>query len=185
MAWGEGASLDPVKPRRGYLGAMTYIISCDRAWCATPAAIAQIHAILREVYWSERIRLDVVRRAIESSLVAVAIGPFDPSVPHPQAGASEVGPIVGLARAVTDRATFAWLCDVFVQPGHRGQGLARRLIAELEAQPDMATLRRWCLATRDAHGLYERLGYEPVLPGRWMERKPPASVWQEPPAADA
>lgn len=162
---------------------MVYTVTTERSHSASPAAIAQIHAILRGVYWSERIRLDVVRRAVESSLVAVAIA--HDGIERDAAARPTGGTIVGLARVVTDRATFAWLCDVFVLPEHRGRGLSTRLIAELEAQPEVATVRRWCLATRDAHGLYEKLGYEPVRPGAWMEKKPPASRWQDPLPADA
>ena len=100
-----------------------------------------IHRILAGTYWSTDIRRDVVAEALRNSIVAVAID-------------DATGATVGLARVVTDRATFAWLCDVFVDERYRGQGLSRRMLEELERHPSLATLRRWCLATRDAHGLY-------------------------------
>lgn len=93
------------------------------------------------------------------------------------------GETVGIARVVTDRATFAWLCDVMVDERFRGQGISRRLLEELERHPDLGSLRRWCLATRDAHGLYAKHGYRPVPEGRWMERQGPKDRWQAPRAA--
>jgi GNAT superfamily N-acetyltransferase len=85
-----------------------------------------------------------------------------------------------MARVVTDRATFAWLCDVVVDKQFRGKGLARRLLDALEREPSLQGVRRWCLATRDAHGLYAKHGYVPVPEGRWMERQGPKELWQEP-----
>ncbi|MBL9148200.1 MAG: GNAT family N-acetyltransferase [Phycisphaerae bacterium] len=125
-----------------------------------------IHAILAGTYWSPAIRRDVVEAALANSITAVAID-------------DEARRTVGLARVVTDRATFAWLCDVAVVEDCRGLGIARQLLDALHGHPDLGTLRRWCLATRDAHGLYEKFGYAPVKPGRWMERVAPNSVWQD------
>jgi GNAT superfamily N-acetyltransferase len=70
---------------------------------------------------------------------------------------------------VTDRATFAWLCDVFVLPGDRGHGLGKWLMECIKSHPDLQGLRRWMLATRDAHGLYAQFGFTPVEPERFME----------------
>jgi GNAT superfamily N-acetyltransferase len=105
---------------------------------------------------------EIVAEALRNSITAVAIDDAT----------------VGLGRAVADRATFAWLCDVFVVEGWRGRGISRRLIASLERHPDLQTVRRWCLATRDAHGLYEKLGYRPVPADRWMEKQGPKERWQ-------
>ena len=75
---------------------------------------------------------------------------------------------------MTDRATFAWLCDVFVAQPWRGQGTATRLIGAIVAHPDLQGLRRWALRTRDAHDLYRRFGFtEMVEPQRSMERHNP------------
>jgi GNAT superfamily N-acetyltransferase len=124
-----------------------------------------IHGMLAATYWSPNIRREVVAEALCNSITAVAID-------------DATGPTVGLARVVTDRATFAWLCDVCVREGWRGQGIARRMLEALERHPDLQTLRRWCLATRDAHGLYEQFGYRPVPADRWMEKPCPAQRWQ-------
>ncbi len=81
---------------------------------------------------------------------------------------------VGFARVVSDRATFAYLGDVFVLEEFRGQGLSKWLIETIIAHPDLQGLRRWVLATRDAHGLYEQFGFGPlVYPDRWMELTAP------------
>ena len=77
---------------------------------------------------------------------------------------------VGFARVVSDRATFAWLADVFVLPDHRGRGLSKWLVACVLEHPELRGLRRWMLATRDAHGLYERFGFTALGdPGKFME----------------
>lgn len=79
---------------------------------------------------------------------------------------------VGFARVVTDYATFAWLCDVFILESHRGLGLSKWLLETIVAHPQLAHLRRFLLATRDAHGLYERYGgFRPLqTPEGWLER---------------
>lgn len=141
---------------------MPYSITLDPARQDLDA----IHALLASTYWSPSIRKDVVARALANSLTALAID-------------DQTGQIVGIARAVTDYATFAWLCDVFVRPDHRARGLSKRMIAALESDSRLTTLRRWCLATRDAHALYAALGYVPVQPGNWMERRLPVANWQE------
>lgn len=140
----------------------TYVITTE----PTRIDAAQIHAMLRTAYWSERIRIDVVERAIKNSLVVVAIE-------------NTTGKTVAVARLVTDYATFAWLCDVFVSPEHRGKGLSKRMLATLECDERLKTLRRWCLATRDAHSVYEQFGYRAVDAKAWMEKRPPAENWRE------
>ncbi len=83
-------------------------------------------------------------------------------------------PQIGFARVVTDRATFAWLCDVFVLKKHRGSGVAKRLMDAVMAHPDLKGLRNVLLATRDAHGLYARYGFTPLAePQRWMAVRRP------------
>lgn len=124
-----------------------------------------IHRIVAGTYWSPNIRREVVAEALRNSIAAVAID-------------ESTGQTVGIARVVTDRATFAWLCDVCVEEPWRGQGISRRMLEALERHPDLQTLRRWCLATRDAHGLYEKFGYRPVPADRWMEKPCPKEGWQ-------
>jgi len=78
---------------------------------------------------------------------------------------------VGYARVVTDRVTFAWLCDVFVDPDARGTGVGKLLVDGVLADLDALGVRRTLLATADAHGLYAQYGFEPLAePGRWMGR---------------
>jgi len=81
---------------------------------------------------------------------------------------------VGFARVVSDRATFAYVGDVYVLDEFRGQGLSKWLMETIMSHPELQGLRRWVLATRDAHGLYEKYGFhELVHPDRWMERPAP------------
>lgn len=76
----------------------------------------------------------------------------------------------GFARVVTDKATFAYLCDVFVLEPHRGQGLSKWLLQNIQLHPELIGLRRWSLATADAHTLYSQFGFVPLSkPDRWME----------------
>ena len=107
-----------------------------------------------EAYWSLGVPMDVVKRAIAGSIVfGVYLGQDQ----------------VGFARVVSDKATFAWLGDVFVVAEHRGHGLGKWLMECVKSHPELQGLRRWMLATRDAHGLYEQYGFTIVEPGRFME----------------
>jgi GNAT superfamily N-acetyltransferase len=124
-----------------------------------------VHGFLSTCYWSPGVRRDLIEKAIANSVV---VGAYQKSS----------GVHVGFARAVTDRASFAWLCDVFVLEPHRGHGLATQMVRALIEHPELQTLRRWCLATRDAHGVYEPLGFVPVQPGRWMEMRLPEERWK-------
>lgn len=117
-----------------------------------------IHRYLsEESYWAQRIPRALVERAVAHSL---CFGVY--------AGAEQVG----FARVVSDRATFAYLADVFVLPAHRGQELSKRLMAAITAHPELQGLRRWMLATADAHGLYRQHGFAALAkPDRFMERR--------------
>jgi N-acetylglutamate synthase-like GNAT family acetyltransferase len=151
---------------RATMNAMPVTITLDPARQDLDA----IHRILAGTYWSPGIRRDIVAEALRNSITAVAIE-------------DATGETIGLARVVTDRATFAWLCDVFVDDRYRGQGVARRMLETLESHPPLVGLRRWCLVTRDAAGLYEKFGYTRIPPERlWMEKVGPKERWQEPAA---
>jgi GNAT superfamily N-acetyltransferase len=114
-----------------------------------------VHGYLSRSYWAEGISREVLARAVENSLCV---------------GIYERGRQVGFARAVTDRATYAYLADVFILESHRGRGLSRLLMEFLVGHPDLQGLRRWGLVTRDAHGLYEKFGFRPLAaPERHME----------------
>jgi len=110
-------------------------------------------------YWGSGRSRDVVLRSIENSM---AFGVYH--------GDGQVG----FARIVTDYATFAWVADVFVVPEHRGQGLSKWLMEVMVAHPKLQGFRRWVLATKDAHGVYEKFGFTELRrPERWMERPDP------------
>ncbi|WP_269716074.1 GNAT family N-acetyltransferase [Caulobacter sp. NIBR2454] len=110
----------------------------------------------QESYWAQGIPRATLEKAVRNSL---AFGVYAPS-----------GEMAAMARVVTDRATFAWLCDVFVDEAHRGHGLGKAIMRAFTEHPDLQGLRRRHLATADAHGLYAQFGFKP-LDGvdRWME----------------
>lgn len=129
-----------------------YTITSDHRRLDLPA----IHAFLSRSYWSPGIPLSVVEKAVANS---VAFGAF--------LGEQQVA----FARVVTDKATFAYLADVYVIEAHRGRGLARRLLQAIDTHDDLQGLRRFMLATRDAHDLYAEFGFKPLAnPSRMMER---------------
>ena len=115
-----------------------------------------IHAYLSGSYWAQGIPKQLMAKAISGSLCFGVFG--------------EANAQVGFARVVTDRATFAYLCDVYVLEEHRGRGLAAWLMEAVVAHQDLQGLRRFALATRDAHGLYEKFGFVPLArPEIFME----------------
>ena len=123
--------------------------------------IAAMHAYLSRSYWSPGIPLEVVERAARNSLCFAV---------YEKAGGKQVG----LTRVVTDHATFAYLCDVFVLEDWQGRGLGDWLIARVVAHPALQGLRRFSLFTKDAHALYARHGFQPLTaPDRGMERLRP------------
>jgi len=106
-------------------------------------------------YWAQGMPAETLKTAIEHS---VCFGIY-----HHQRQA-------GFARVVTDSATFAYICDVFILPEYRGHGLSKWLIQTIIAYPELQGLRRWSLATADAHGLYKQFGFTEISrPDRWME----------------
>jgi GNAT superfamily N-acetyltransferase len=118
-----------------------------------------VHGFLSGAYWCEGIPREVVERSLEGSI------PF--SMWHG-------GRQVGFARVVSDRATFAWVGDVFVLESYRGRGLSVWLMRVVCGHPELQGLRRWMLATRDAHRLYDKVGFTPLhAPERFMERWTP------------
>lgn len=109
-----------------------------------------VHGFLSRSYWSPGVPRDVLKRATENSLAF---------------GVYADGKQVGFARAITDRATFAYLADVFVLETHQGRGLGKQLMRFIRAHPDLQSLRRWHLVTRDAQGLYEQFGFSSLSDG--------------------
>ena len=132
-----------------------FIVSTDPAKLDVPA----IHAFLTRAYWSEQIPREVIERAVRHSL---CFGLFEGNAQ------------IGLARVVTDYATFAYLCDVYVLESHRGRGLGKWLIECVMTHPQLQGLRRFNLVTRDAHGLYAPHGLRPLAKTQsHMERHKP------------
>ena len=129
-----------------------YEIDADR----TRLDLRVVHGFLAASHWARGIPMAVLQHAIRRSL------PF---------GLYKDGRQVGFARVVTDHATVAYLADVFVLEAERGRGLGRWLVESILAHPALQDLRRWLLGTRDAHGLYRKLGFgEPAAPFEFLER---------------
>lgn len=124
--------------------------------------VAEIHRYLsNESYWATGRTIEMQRRAIEHS--HLVIGAY-----------TTTGEQVGFARMVTDLATCAWLSDVYVLESARGDGLGTTIVRTIVEHPDVIDVRWQFLATRDAHGLYEKFGYTPIgEPNRWMHRRRP------------
>lgn len=119
--------------------------------------LSSIHKMLKGAYWCKGIPEKTVAAAIETSLCF---------------GVYNEGIQVGYARVVTDSATFAWICDVVVDENHRGRGLSKELMRAILKHPSLKGLRRICLATKDAHKLYEQFGFKVTeSPQNWMEIK--------------
>jgi len=133
-----------------------YLISTDRSRLDVEA----IHDFIsNRSYWGQGRTLEVVERSLDNSL---------------NFGLYNNTKQVGFARVVTDYATFAWIADVFVLPEHRGRGLSKWLMEVMLSHERLQGFRRWVLATKDAHSLYERFGFIALhRPERWMERPDP------------
>jgi GNAT superfamily N-acetyltransferase len=116
-----------------------------------------VHRYLsEESYWAKGVPRETVARSIAHSIPFTI---FDGALP------------IGFARVVTDRATFAYLADVFVVASHRGRGASKTLMEAILEHPDLQHLRRWHLVTRDAHGLYAQYGFTELdVPDRHMMR---------------
>lgn len=145
-----------------------FIVSTDPA----RLDISVIHGFLSRCYWSPGIPENTVRRAVANSLCF---------------GAYHANQQVGFARIISDFATFAYLCDVFVIESFRRRGLSKLLMQAVIAHPDLQGLRRTCLFTRDAHALYAGFGFTPMPDAtRYMERFVPASaLYPQNPASEA
>ncbi len=135
-----------------------FLISTDRS----KLDIHLIHHYLSTgSYWAENIPFEVVKRSVENS-VCFGIYLLDEQI--------------GFARVVTDKATFAYLGDVFVLPAYRGRGLSKWLLQTIHAHPQLQNLRRWWLGTKDAHSLYEQFGWTRIaedVSKRFMQKHYP------------
>lgn len=118
-----------------------------------------IHSFLTRSYWAEGISKEVIERSIEGALCF---------------GLFESDKQIGFARMITDKATFAYLADVFIIEEYRGRGLSKWLMEVIMSHPSLQGLRRMMLATKDAHGLYEKFGFTALNNvDRWMQINDP------------
>lgn len=144
-----------------------YVISDEPARLDAVA----IHAFLTRSYWSPGIPLETVRRALQHS---VCVGAYLHGG-APSSGSPAEDKQVGLVRIITDYATYAYLCDVYVLEAHRAHGLAKAMMTVTLALPQLQGLRSWNLRTRDAHPLYAQFGFKVVEnPGGYMIHRPAA-----------
>jgi GNAT superfamily N-acetyltransferase len=129
-----------------------FFVSTDK----TKLDVKIIHQFLStEAYWSKNIPYSTVEESISNSL---CFGIYNNQTQ------------AGFARVISDYATFAYLCDVFILPEYRGNNLSKMLMQEVMNHAQLQGLRRWMLGTADAHGLYSQFGWTPVgVPERWME----------------
>lgn len=129
-----------------------FLISTDK----TLLDLQMIHHFLSQIsYWGKGISFDTVQTSIQNSLCF---------------GIYQQQKQVGFARVITDEATFAYLCDVFILPDYRKIGLSKWLVQTIRNHVNLKNLRRLVLATADAHGLYEQFGFKQMKnPDRWME----------------
>ena len=110
--------------------------------------------MLSRAYWAQGRTREMIARYLQHSL---AFGLYD--------GSRQIG----LARVISDYTTFAWLCDVFIHEDYRGRGLGKWLMETIHSHPELQGIRRWMLATNDAHGLYRQFGWVPLEPpDHWM-----------------
>lgn len=117
--------------------------------------IETIHSVLNESYWAKNIPVEILKRSIENSMC------FGVYIEKEQ---------IGFCRVITDKATFAYLADVFITENHKGKGYSKLLIKEVMAHPDLQGLRKFLLGTADAHGLYKQFGFKELAkPERMME----------------
>jgi len=135
----------------------------DQFFVSTDKNLLQIDRIHRflsnDAYWCADIPRNVLETAIQHS---INFGLYE----------RKSNLQVGYARVVTDKATFAWLCDVYVEAEYRKNGLSTLLMESVVQHPELKNLRRFCLTTKDAHFLYEKFGFQVTkTPGFWMEIK--------------
>lgn len=115
-----------------------------------------VYQQLSTMYWSKNIPKEIVIKSLENSLCFAVI--------------TENNQQIGFARMITDKATFAYLSDVFIDKKHQQQGVSKMLMKNILAHPDLQCLRRIMLATKDAHGLYEQFGFNTLSsPEMFME----------------
>jgi GNAT superfamily N-acetyltransferase len=132
-----------------------YIISTEKS----KIDVDEVHQFLSHSYWAENVPKNIVQKSIDNSFCF---------------GVYHLEKQVGFARVISDFATFAYLADVFILPNDRGKGLSKWLMQIIIDHPKFRGLRRFTLATRDAHKLYSQFGFTALdAPDRWMQRHNP------------
>lgn len=130
-----------------------YVVTSDRVRLLKH--VDAIHAYLTKSYWAGGIPKKIVRKSMQGSICF---------------GVLRRGKLVAFSRVITDKATYAYLADVFVLEPHRGKGLSKQMMEAVKAHKDLQGIRRFMLVTRDAHGLYKKYGFTPLAnPDRHME----------------
>lgn len=123
--------------------------------------VEYVHAFLTQSYWSPGIIKEKVKRAIENSMCF---------------GVYKKDEQIGFARVITDKTSFAYLCDVFIDEKYRGKGIGKNLIKAIIEHPELQGLRRILLTTKDAHKVYEQVGFTAFAnPERFMVYNPAAT----------
>lgn len=132
-----------------------FIITTDKSLID----VNYVHWFLTSSYWAEGIPIETVQRSIDGSLCFSVV---------------YLNHQIGFARVITDEATFAYLADVFIDQNFRGKGLSKWLMEVIMSYPGLQGLRRFMLATRDAHGLYLQFGFQSLdYVDRWMHIRNP------------
>lgn len=120
---------------------------------------AAAHAMLVEAYWCKGAARERIEKAAAGSSLVLSVW--------------QGGQMAAYARIVSDKTTFGWICDVIVHERHRGRGLGRAMVDYALRHPDHQGFRRWVLATKDAQGVYQACGFEPLdMPESWMVYRP-------------
>jgi GNAT superfamily N-acetyltransferase len=132
---------------------------------------ATVHRWLADTYWNAGVSREYVERAARHSSLVMGVYRDDR--------------IVGYGRIVSDRTTFAWVSDVYVDPAHRGRGLAKEIVKFALAHPGHQDLRRWLLATRDAHDVYASIGFGPLDKPESMMVHRPVAGWDSTPPPES
>ncbi len=123
------------------------------------------YSFISNTYWAKNIPFETFEKSIKNSLI---FGAYD-----------QQGQQVGFARVITDKATFAYLGDVFVLEHCRGQGVSKLIMQAVCAHPDLQGLRRFMLATRDAHGLYAQFGFEQVVDSQSLMQRLQPDIYKQ------
>ncbi|WP_246070653.1 GNAT family N-acetyltransferase [Paenibacillus kobensis] len=142
----DNQELDPIR------------LSTDRSLLDVPYVYRYLH---ENMYWAKSLTYEAFERAVAHSAVVVAAYDADAD-----------NRLAGFARVISDCATFAYLTDVFIVEPYRGRGLSKKLMRFMMSHPDLQGLRRFALVTKDAHGLYEQFGFQPLHDAeKWMQIK--------------